>query len=243
MSARKAHPNILVFGDTHGYFEHVLAQTKEQKPSAVVFVGDIQPTMPLHKLLEQVERIAPVYFIHGNHDADTPDQERWIFQDKWRHKNLHGKVVEVDGWKLAGLGGVFRGEIWMPPNYPVHGSWTAYARKNACESNFFSKQRRHRTSIFPSVLNRLESLQADVLFTHEAPRAHPSGFERLDKLAHSLGVSHWFHGHHHAFIEYPNYPFMVKGVGFRGVCSGSGEVLLRHDETKDESYIKIANHL
>lgn len=36
---------------------------------------------------------------------------------------------------------------------------------------------RHRTSIFPSDFETLETQQADILISHEAPKPHPLGFE------------------------------------------------------------------
>ena len=29
-------------------------------------------------------------------------------------RNLHGRVVEIAGYRVAGLGGIFRGKIWNP---------------------------------------------------------------------------------------------------------------------------------
>ena len=38
----------------------------------------------------------------------------------WKSRNLHNRVVEIQGQRIAGLGGVFRGQIWMPPNKPMY---------------------------------------------------------------------------------------------------------------------------
>ena len=43
--------------------------------------------------------------------------------------------------------------------------------------------RRHRSTIFQSVYEKLKECKADILITHEAPSMHPKGFKALDDLA------------------------------------------------------------
>ena len=38
-----------------------------------------------------------------------------IINSKWGENNLSGKVVEIEGVKIAGLGGTFNRKIWYPP--------------------------------------------------------------------------------------------------------------------------------
>ena len=59
-------------------------------------------------------------FIHGNHDSKTVAAFDSIWGTHWKSRNLHNRVVEIQGQRIAGLGGVFRGQIWMPPNKPMY---------------------------------------------------------------------------------------------------------------------------
>lgn len=81
--------------------------------------------------------------------------------------------------------------------------------------------RKHRSPIFPADYFRLMSQRADILETLEAPSSHPHGFEAIDELARSLGVTKAFHGHHHDRLDYSldrtRLGFEAFGVGFCGV--------------------------
>ena len=105
---------ILLFGDVHGDFRHVISAVEEHRPDAIVLLGDIEATRPLERELESILSKTEVFFIHGNHDTDTVENYRNLFQSQLADRNLHGRVVEIGGVKVAGLGGVFRGEIWYP---------------------------------------------------------------------------------------------------------------------------------
>lgn len=51
----------------------------------------------------------------GNHDTDNVENYQNLFEDGlFKSRNLHGRIVEIDGLRFAGLGGVFRGEVWFP---------------------------------------------------------------------------------------------------------------------------------
>lgn len=58
-----------------------------------------------------------VWFIQGNHDTDSDHDKR--FGASLAHRNLHGRVVEVAGFQVAGLGGAFRESLWAPPLEPA----------------------------------------------------------------------------------------------------------------------------
>ena len=40
---------------------------------------------------------------------------RILFDSKLADHNLHGRVVEIAGLRIAGSGGIFRGKVWEPP--------------------------------------------------------------------------------------------------------------------------------
>jgi predicted phosphodiesterase len=111
-----------MFGDIHDDFRHVLPAVEEHRPAAIILLGDMEASKPLEQELEAVLSKTEVYWIPGNHDTDTIDNYRNLFESELANRNLHGRIVEIDGLKVAGLGGVFRSEIWNPvtPESPAH---------------------------------------------------------------------------------------------------------------------------
>ena len=212
-------------GDPHGSFDHILQAAKEYRPKAMVILGDLQPPAPLHEVLADILSFVDVWWIPGNHDTDND-----VFYDRlWRSElaghNLHGRVAVVNGLRIAGLGGVFRGQIWMPPQAPNYTSAGAFIRRIG-RGNMWrgGLPRRHRTSIFPSTYENLCAYHADVLVTHEAPGCHRKGFLAIDQLAKTLEVKYLFHGHQHEDRHYPTYyGFTPRGVGFRGIVNLKGD--------------------
>ena len=122
---------ILMFGDVHGSFKHVLPIVRRENPAAIIFLGDLQAKKPLEQELAKVLALTEVYFIHGNHDTDTKADYENLFSSKLADRNLHGKVTEIDGKRVAGLGGIFRASIWYPQNsaeeLPTYSSYEEYA--------------------------------------------------------------------------------------------------------------------
>ena len=105
---------ILMFGDVHGNFEHVTHLVKNIRPVAIILLGDIEAQQPLELELECILNMTEIYFIHGNHDTDSKENYSNLFLSALADRNLHGSVVEIDGLKVAGLGGVFREHSWYP---------------------------------------------------------------------------------------------------------------------------------
>ncbi len=64
-----------------------------------------------------------MYWIFGNHDNDG-GPEMWAnLVDPARNPHtaggaLHGRVANINGLRIAGLGGTFRPRIWEPPAAP-----------------------------------------------------------------------------------------------------------------------------
>jgi hypothetical protein len=76
--------------------------------------------------------------------------------------------------------------------------------------------RRHRSTIFPEDYQQLFRGQfADLLVTHEAPSAHPHGWQAIDNLAKMLGVRLLVHGHRHENIDYVSHGLMDASAPFR----------------------------
>lgn len=227
-NSAKVLPRIFFCGDPHGVFDQINEAARLHKPDALVILGDMQPPAPLEQVLEEALRYAPVWWIPGNHDSDSDD----IYDNLWRsalaQHNLHGRVATVAGLRIAGLGGVFRGQVWMPEDGVNYFCPATFIRRVGAGNMWRGGlPRRHRTTIFPSVYQNLMRQQADILVTHEAPACHRKGFAAIDELAEGLGVRWLFHGHQHEDRVYGrHHGIIMQGVGYRGVTSLSGEVII-----------------
>lgn len=81
----------------------------------------------------------------------------------------------------------------MPPALPCYSSPGVFIKKLGKATTWRGGlPRRHRSTIFSSVYDKLKECKADVLVTHEAPSIHAKGFECLDVLADQLGVKYFF---------------------------------------------------
>lgn len=246
--------NILFFGDTHGEHRHVLPIVREQKPDAIVFLGDMEPKKPFHLELKEVMKLTEIWWIHGNHDVDKKESYDHLFVSELADKNLDGRVVEIAGVRIAGLGGVFAEKIW----YPKFDAYDEHKYKNyeqamdeIMRAERFKEMRRlqregktsdglptapmigqallHKASIFPETWETLFCQEADILVTHEAPSCHDYGFAAIDELGKAMGVKKHFHGHLHDHIAYPDAQeklgFQAWCVSFRGVTDIDGNVI------------------
>ena len=222
---------IYFCGDTHGNFQHVIDAVHAHRPAAVIFLGDLQLKRPLEAELASILDITEIWYIHGNHDTDTDKVYDHLFGSSLAKRNLHGRVVEIAGHRIAGLGGVFRGHIWMPPGSKNFHSQREYTSKAGKENRWREGlPRKHYSSIFPVDYQYLLQQRADILISHEAPSAHPHGFASIDELARSMQVSKAFHGHHHDRIDYSSHHerlgFQAFGVGLRGITDLDGKVIV-----------------
>jgi predicted phosphodiesterase len=224
---------ILYCGDPHGQFRHIIEAAGHTKASAVVLLGDMEPRQPLHlELAPLLERKVPVWFIHGNHDADSDELWTRVWGGELADRNVHARVVELpNGQRLAGLGGVFRESVWYPTSSaaregaPTYRTRQEHSRATPRNDRWGAQgiARRHWGTIYPEDVDRLADLCADVLITHEAPAYHPNGFELLDTLAQTMGVKVVVHGHHHDRLSsedsWLRQGFKGFGVGLRGITA------------------------
>lgn len=195
MTSQPGAGQIFFCGDVHGNFQHIINVLQEHTPAAIVLLGDIQGQRPLEQELAAILDKTEVWFIHGNHDTDSVADYDNLFGSALAHKNLNGRGVEIAGVRVAGLGGIFRGQVWRPPEPGEASSSKEYTRivgrGNRWRDGLPSK---HRSTIFRDNYELLSKQGANVLATHEAPSAHPHGFEAIDDLARSLRVTTAFHG-------------------------------------------------
>ena len=202
---------ILFCGDPHGEFDHIIQRVQQMKPAAVIMLGDLCLSQPFEQTFASILGLTGIWFIHGNHDTDEVRYHDHLFACPER--NLHGRVVEIDGFKIAGLGGIFRSQVWYPPEpprYTTKQDFIAHCGKgNLWQGGL---PRKHRSSIFPEDIQSFDSLKADILVSHEAPSAHPHGFQAINELAQSIEVTTIIHGHHHDPFSYGSKKQMNIGL-------------------------------
>lgn len=124
---------IWFLGDVHGHFEHIAqaVDAAQKKPEAVILLGDVEAPIPLHECMRDVEsRGVAWYWIIGNHDTDSLENFDNIADPTSMAHNIDGLVINIDGIRVAGLGGVFRGDIWHPCDgkSPTFTSYVEYER-------------------------------------------------------------------------------------------------------------------
>ena len=91
---------ILFAGDAHGDFVPLIEEAGEA--SAVALLGDQEPQVSLVK--ELGPSVAPkTWWIYGNHYSDYLDY--MTHHESMAARNLHCRVVEIEGGRIAGLGG------------------------------------------------------------------------------------------------------------------------------------------
>lgn len=233
---------ILFCGDTHGGLTHIQREIQRLHPTAIILLGDIEPDLPLQKILSGTD----VYFISGNHDGENEDHYNNIFKSDYATNNLNNRVVEIDGLRVAGLGGTFDEKIWMPPSEPIYENYAQWEAANRYNNPYFEKQKRiieHGAIFYDDYIN-LMMQKADVLVLHDAPSCHPYGYEALDELAQAMGVKTVFHGDHHDCLDYSldeaRMGFRTYGVGLRGVTDESGLSVRVGDLDKDRFEQRMA---
>lgn len=236
-------------GDVHGEFRHigralVKADKADQLPSWLIFLGDVEiDTKGLREILAPLRLEFPdlkVAFIHGNHDADT--HENWTsLHDCGDAVALHGRVVDLDGIRVAGLGGNFMGRIWAPPSNPTFANKAEATKRGtyAWREGQNPSPKLH-AAIYPDDVASLSKQRADILITHEAPSCHKYGWEALDQLARDMRVVRSFHGHTHDDLseqyatQRDRLGFDARAVNFCCIKNGLGEFLVGPPPGKEQ---------
>ncbi|MGE0226225.1 MAG: metallophosphoesterase [Acetobacteraceae bacterium] len=225
--------SIVFIGDIHQqwhFVEQGLAALPDP-PRAAILLGDIQCDRPLDELAAPLlDRGIAVHWIFGNHDADGGPEMWENLVDPARNPRtasgaLHGRVVEIAGVRIAGLGGTFRPRVWNPP-FPARVHRRAHLADDLAEQGHAFRdhhvealvQSLSTLAIWPEDYEALAAQQADILVTHEGPGSHPAGNAALDELARAMGAWLVVHGHHHLGYraEAPD------GLGVLGVASAAG---------------------
>jgi predicted phosphodiesterase len=203
---------IVFIGDIHQDWHYIDAglAALPTPPRAAVLLGDVQCDRPLDELAAPLlGRGIAVHWIHGNHDNDG-GPEMWANLASPERNPLtasgalHARVVEIEGIRIAGLGGTFRPRVWSPPAPPRLRHRHQLGDDLASLGPVYGPQQHaalaHSLStaaIWPEDVETLASQKADILVTHEAPSSHPSGSAVIDELARAMGARLVVHGHHH----------------------------------------------
>ena len=238
---------IWFLGDVHGHFEHIgralQASTKraDPMPSWLVFLGDVDlAEQPLWQKLQPLREDWPTVnfaFIHGNHDADT--HAKWThLHDRGPALLLHGQVLNLDGVRVAGLGGNFQGRVWSPPAAPIlHNKNAAMHRGPYQKRDGQQASPKFHAAIYSDDVEQLGKQRADILVTHEAPSCHHHGWPALDQLARDMKVVRTFHGHTHDDLsevyasQREQLGFDARAVNFCCIKNGLGELVFEHVQT------------
>ena len=214
---------IVIVGDPHGNFSPILRACAERDPGTLILLGDCELTVPLRHVLGSLLTLGwNVRWIIGNRDAETAAMFDNLAGD-FPAGHIGGKVIEVGGLRIAGLGGVFKPRIWYPRTDDQHDQIEPphfNTRQEFLTSLDRSEHWRgglplwHRDSIFPEDFAQLSQQRFDLLVTHEAPSCHRHGFAVIDRLAEVAAARLIVHGHHHESYSatLPN-GIEVRGLG------------------------------
>ena len=224
-------PRILFVGDPHGDIERVRAIALEHRPEALVLLGDVELLEPLDQAMAPVlDAGVEVCFIPGNHDDDMgPEQWGCLTSATWNPRTakgaLHGRVRDVAGVRIAGLGGVFCSRTWLPPDPPKARSYDEFEKR--CQrlwpQNGRAQAAQYVDAIFPAEYEALRKHRCEILVTHEAPSSHWLGNAALDELARAMGARLVVHGHHHVdYLARHDTGLMVAGVGLAAAIDEEG---------------------
>lgn len=215
--------SILFAGDPHGDFRPLIRAVHQHRPEAVVMLGDYDLEHPLECYLRDIADFCEIWWIAGNHEFETPNRHRFLFNSAFADRGLHLTVQDIAGLKIAGLGGIFLGRVWYPPHPPKWRSKKHYLSRQPPHIRNAGLSLKYQSAIWHDEVQRLKKLEADILVTHEAPCSHKHGFIAIDELAEALGVSKVFHGHLHEHYAAPiRRGIIVHGVADRMVADLNG---------------------
>lgn len=216
---------LAFLGDPHGDLAAMRRFVVEHPKVPRIVLGDMGLARPVSWALPET------FWVPGNHDFDDETQYDATLGDPlalaWC---LHGRVTEVCGLQVAGLGGNFQTRIWNPKHgdgqprwrrrqdFLRHvrpgGRWRVSDGHDIWGRKWgFGLPLKARGAIWPEDYDRLAGQRADVLVLHEAPSTHEHGFKALDQLAEAMRVRLVVHGHHHRAYK----GFLPSGIRVIGV--------------------------
>lgn len=192
-----------------------------------MLLGDYDLDTPLENSLQEIIGLTDIWWIAGNHDFETPDKHHNLFHSALADKGLHLKVANVAGIRIAGLGGIFLGRVWYPPQAPKWANKQQYLDAQwAHIKHGDDMPLKFQSAIWHDEFQALGELKADILVTHEAPGSHKHGFQVIGELAVAMGVKHIFHGHlHENYAKVIKHNIQVFGVANAAVADLAGNTI------------------
>ena len=191
-----------------------------------MLLGDYDLETPLETSLQEIVGVTEIWWIAGNHDFETPDKHRNLFHSALADKGLHLKVTNIAGLHIAGLGGIFLGRVWYPPQAPKWANKQQYLDAQRFHLKRGDMPLKYQCAIWHDEFRELAQLKADILVTHEAPGSHKHGFPVIGDLASAMGAKHIFHGHlHENYAKVIKHNIQVFGVANSAVADLSGNII------------------
>jgi predicted phosphodiesterase len=220
--------SLWCLGDVHGNFPHIeqALDAAKVKPSAVIFLGDIEAPIPMEDCIEGIlKRDVQVFWIRGNHDTDK--SESWANLQGSMHRNIDGKVITVDGLRIAGLGGIFRGEVWHPdidggkPTHATYAEYQKFIRSNANLKRRLTPKDLAQMQAVPPESRHWNSAVLDQSRVGKLLKHHstifPADYERLADQKTDILVTHEAPScHPHGFKEIDLLAQMMGATIFHG---------------------------
>jgi predicted phosphodiesterase len=220
------HNRILFAGDPHGNFKPLIAAVHKYRPEAVILLGDYDLEMPLENCLQEIVGLTEIWWIAGNHDFESDGKYNNLFNSAFSDKDLHLKVTEIAGIRVAGLGGIFLGRVWYPPQQPKWLGKQHYLHHQSAKLKQSGMSLKYKSAIWHDEFEALKTQKADILVTHEAPGSHRHGFKVIGELAAAMGVKNIFHGHlHENYASVIRKDIKVVGVADSAVSDLIGNTL------------------
>ena len=184
-------------GDIHGAFD-VARQIVAKHPDIPFWlcVGDLATDDGRYAAVG-----APVYWIHGNNDNFDAIAAGDLPHDL--HHIPNGTLVDIEGLRVAGLGGTF-----APTWYDTPASDLPHPRKGSAKATELADKRRHFVREEVEACKALRD--ADVLLTHEAaspfrpfPGGHgpDAGKRQVNEVLAAMRPRLHLFGHHHRFSD------------------------------------------
>ncbi|MFZ4504068.1 MAG: metallophosphoesterase [Methylococcaceae bacterium] len=224
---------ILFAGDPHGNFKPLINAVHKHQPEAVVLLGDYDLEQPLNVCLEEILHLTKIWWIAGNHDFETPDKYNNLFNSSLADSSLHLKVTDISGIRIAGLGGIFLGRVWYPPQPKKWLTKQHFLAQQLSNSKTQTLSLKFQSAIWPEEFEAMKELKADILVSHEAPGSHRHGFSVIGELAAAMGAKQIIHGHlHENYMRRIKNNIHVTGVANRCVIDLHGNMLHLTDITK-----------
>lgn len=240
---------IWLLGDVHGNFDHIAKAIDAAaiKPAAVIFLGDIEAPVPLWECCADIEaRGVEWYWVIGNHDTDSEENYANVSDPKSIAHNIDGKVVSIDGVRVAGLGGIFRGEVWHPeigggkPTHSTYNEYEKFIRSNANLKRRLTKKDLAQLQAVPPDRQWnsavLDQSRVGKLLKHHST-IFPANYERLADQKADILVTHEAPScHPHGFKEIDLLAQVMGATVFHGHHHDSMEYSRQFDALGFRAY-------